>query len=87
VPILKEPDALFARIASFFAPTTPMLMIARQALSANIMWWEPLLGAVVVVAFAAVCVWAAGRIFRVGLLLQGKGAKFGEMLSWVFKNQ
>jgi ABC-2 type transport system permease protein len=85
VPILKEPDALFARIASFFAPTTPMLMIARQALSANIMWWEPLLGAVVVIAFAILCVWAAGRIFRVGLLLQGKGAKFGEMLSWVFK--
>ena len=24
VPILKEPDALFARVASFFAPTTPM---------------------------------------------------------------
>jgi len=85
VPILKEPDAAFARIASFFAPTTPMLMIARQALSANIQWWEPLLGAVAVIAFAALCVWAAGRIFRVGLLLQGKGAKFGEMLSWVFR--
>jgi len=85
VPILKEPDAMFARAASFFAPTTPMLMIARQALSANIMWWEPLLGAAVVVAFAVLCVWAAGKIFRVGLLLQGKGAKFGEMLSWVFK--
>jgi ABC-2 type transport system permease protein len=85
IPILKEPDAAFARTASFFAPTTPMLMIARQALSANILWWEPLLGAVAVIAFALLCVWAAGKIFRVGLLLQGKGAKFGEMMSWVFK--
>ena len=31
------------------------------------------------------CVYAAGRIFRVGLLMQGKGAKVSDMVKWVFR--
>jgi ABC-2 type transport system permease protein len=84
-PIVNNPDGTIARAASFFPPSTPMLMIARQGMSANIQWWEPLLGAAIVLAFTTLCVWAAGRIFRVGILMQGKGARFGEMLRWVVR--
>jgi len=28
-------------------------------------------------------IWAAGKIFRTGLLMQGKSATFAEMLRWV----
>jgi ABC-type Na+ efflux pump permease subunit len=83
-PVMQEPDGIVAKVVSFFPPSTPMLMIARQAISANIQWWEPALGAALVLAFTVFCVWAAGRIFRVGILLQGKGAKIGEMMRWVF---
>jgi hypothetical protein len=30
-----------------------------------------------------IVVWAAGKIFRTGLLMQGKSATLAEMLRWV----
>jgi hypothetical protein len=29
-------------------------------------------------------VWAAGKVFRVGLLMQGKSASLAQMVRWVF---
>jgi ABC-2 type transport system permease protein len=69
---------------SFFPFATPMLMIARQAASPGLPWWQPVVGMAGVVVTTLLCVWAAGRIFRVGLLLQGKGAKMSDLVRWVF---
>ena len=43
------------------------------------------LGVVVVLISTILCVYAAGRIFRIGILMQGKGARIGEMLKWVVR--
>ena len=85
VNVIQEPDSPFALAISFFPPATPMLMIARQAVPPGIAWWQPVLGVVVVLATTLLCVYAAGRIFRVGILMQGKGARFGEMVKWVLR--
>jgi hypothetical protein len=34
-------------------------------------------------ATVVVAIWAAGKIFRTGLLMQGKSATMTEMLRWV----
>jgi ABC-2 type transport system permease protein len=47
--------------------------------------WQPLVAAAITVLTTIVIVWAAGRIFRVGILMQGQGAKLGEMLRWVVR--
>lgn len=83
--VLNEPNSSVVTALSFFPFSTPMLMVARQAVPPGIPLWQPIVGAVVVLATTLACVWAAGRIFRVGLLMQGKGASLGEMVRWVFR--
>jgi ABC-2 type transport system permease protein len=83
--VIREPNSPFATWASFFPPATPMLMIARQAVPPGIATWQPVLGIVLVLLTALFCVYAAGRIFRVGILMQGKGAKIGDMVRWVIR--
>jgi ABC-2 type transport system permease protein len=81
--VIKEPNSNFAFWASLFPPITPMLMIARQSVPPGIPVWQPALGVVLVLLAALACVYAAGRIFRVGILMQGKGAKVGDLVRWV----
>jgi ABC-2 type transport system permease protein len=85
-PMLRQPEGTLTKAVSYFPPATPMMMVGRQAMSATIQWWEPIVGALLVLATTLFCVWGAGRIFRVGLLMQGKTPKLGQMLLWVFKS-
>jgi ABC-2 type transport system permease protein len=85
VQVIERPNGVFATAASFFPPATPMLMITRQAVPPGIAWWQPVAGVAVVLLATGLCVYAAGRIFRVGILMQGKGAQFSQLLKWVFR--
>lgn len=85
-PIMMDPHGPIARVCTFFPFATPMLLVARQSVSPeNIPWWETTAAIVVVLATTLLCVWAAGRIFRVGILLQGKTPSFADLIRWVAK--
>jgi ABC-2 type transport system permease protein len=83
--VLQEPNSPVVTVLSFFPFATPMLMIARLSIPPGIAWWQPVLGTALGVATTLLCVWAAGRIFRVGLLMQGKGARISDIVRWVFR--
>jgi ABC-2 type transport system permease protein len=83
--VMREPNSPVATGLSFFPFSTPMLMIARQAVPPGLPWWQPAAGVVLVLVTTLLCVYAAGRIFRVGILMQGKGARIGELLKWVVR--
>ena len=84
-PIMQDPNGTVAVACSFFPFATPMLMVARQSVPPGVPGWQPAVGIVLVLATTLACVWAAGRIFRVGILMQGKGVKFGDLVRWVFR--
>jgi ABC-2 type transport system permease protein len=83
--VLQDPNGIVAMIGSFFPFTAPMLMTARVAVPPGVPWWQPVLAIGIVVPTVLVCVWAAGRIFRVGLLMQGKGVKLHDLARWVIR--
>lgn len=83
VPILRAPGSTLAAVASLVPFATPVLMTLRLALTPAPPPWQIALGFVLTLAATAFFVWAGGRIFRVGILMQGKSATFAEMWRWV----
>ena len=85
VPIVKDPSSTFAVTMSLIPTLTPMLMTMRMAVPPGVEIWQPILGVVLVMLTTALCVFVAGRVFRVGILMQGKGANLAELMRWVLR--
>lgn len=85
MPILQEPTSSFATWLSLFPPFTPMLMLIRKAAPVGIPAWQPWVGLVGVVLFTAFVVWVGGRIFRIGILMQGGAPKLSNMIKWAIR--
>lgn len=84
-PVMAQPNGALATTLSFIPPFTPMVMLLRQAMPGGVPWWQPWVGLVGMIAFAAAVIWAAARIFRIGILSQGKAPKLAELAQWVVR--
>jgi ABC-2 type transport system permease protein len=82
--VLRSPDSTFAVAVSLFPPATPFLMLMRLAIPPGPAAWEVALSVVLTAAFTLFCVWAAGKIFRIGILAQGQPPSFRRLAQWVF---
>ncbi len=85
MPILQEPTSAFATWMSLFPMFTPMLMLLRKASPVDIPMWQPWVGLVGVFLFTIFSVWMGGRIFRMGILMQGGTPKIGKIIRWAFR--
>ena len=85
--IVRDPLGGLATGLSFFPPATPTAMVLRMATGQAIPVWQPILGLVLTVATTIFIVFVAARIFRVGILWQGKTPKLSEILRWATTGQ
>ena len=86
INVVREPNSSLATGLSFFPPSTPLMMTLRLATGATIPGWQIALSIVVLVLGTYFGVLCASRIYRVGILWQGKTPKLSEMISWLIKN-
>ena len=81
--VARAPQSAFAIGASLFPPATPFLMLLRLALPERPPAWQVVVGMLLTLVATIAVVWAAGRIVRTGLLMQGKGVTMGELWRWI----
>jgi ABC-2 type transport system permease protein len=81
-PIIMDPRSAFAIALSHFPLTSPIVMLVRIIVDTP-EWYEIAIS-FALMAFTAVGVaFAAGRVFRVGILTTGKKKTIGEILRWI----
>jgi len=83
--VIQNPESNIAVGMSFFPTMTPFSMLLRIAMPPGPPMWHVLVAVAGLVVTTYLCVWAGGRIFRVGILMQGKAPNLPELLKWIGK--
>ena len=83
--IVEHPNSTLSTTMSLIPLFSPMIMMMRMAVPPGVPLWQPVVATVGTLATTLLFVWAGSRIFRVGLLLQGKPPKLGQMIRWVVR--
>ena len=84
--LIRDPLSSTSVCLSLFPPATPTTMMLRLATGQAIPWWQPVLGAVLLTLATLAVVLFASRVFRVGILWQGKTPRFTEVIRWAWRD-
>lgn len=83
MPITQDPNGTMATVMSFLPPCASTVMLLR-IMSAHGVSTFQIVGSIVWLAICVVgFVWAAGKIFRTGVLMYGKAPTLPEVLKWL----
>ncbi|MBN1819897.1 MAG: ABC transporter permease, partial [Prolixibacteraceae bacterium] len=80
-PIAKNPEGPVAFWASMIPLTSPVAMLTRVPYGIPV--WELLLSMFLLIITTVGAIWAASKIYRVGLLMYGKKVNFKELIKWI----
>ena len=81
-PVLLNPSGNLSRWAAIFPLSAPIIMPLRMSL-APVPPWEVALSVALLVLACLAAIWAAARIYRVGLLMYGKRPTMRELGRWI----
>jgi len=82
--LLQNPTGKLAVALSLFPTSAPYVMLMRMVMTPAPPAWQVALSITLMVLTTILSVWAASRIFRVGLLMQGKAPSLVQMVKWVW---
>lgn len=82
VPAMQNPDSTMIRILSFVPLLTPAFMVLRIPIQMPALW-EIITTIGLLIVSSIFMMWAAGKIFRVAILVYGKRPTIPELIRWV----
>ncbi|MBL9148407.1 MAG: ABC transporter permease [Phycisphaerae bacterium] len=82
VPITDSPNGTLATVTSFIPPAIPFVMMLRLGGPEPIAFWQIALSMVIGFGSMFGLLWVGARIFRVGVLMQGKPPTPLELARW-----
>jgi len=82
VPAMQNPDSMLIKVLTFIPLMTPAFMLLRIPIQMP-ETWEILTTIGLLVLSTLFCMWAAGKIFRIAILVYGKRPSLSELYQWL----
>lgn len=83
MPISRNPSSTFSVIVSLLPIVNPFAMILRITSNEPPPFWQVALSILIGLASVILVMWAAAKVFRIGLLMYGKPPNFATLVKWV----
>lgn len=83
LPILRNPNSMFAQVCSFVPFISPFVMILRLSGSEAVAFWQIPASIGFGILTIIISMWVAAKIFRIGVLMYGKPPDLRTLIKWI----